>query len=468
MLRFAYETRNDERSSDTLESMRLKFLGAAATVTGSNFFLSSEKTGLMVDFGMFQGKPEEVELNSVKPDMDFTKLSGVILTHAHLDHCGRLPLLARYGFKGPIFMTEATKALAELVLYDCAKIAKEAEGKSILYTDEDVEVILKQVSLVEYDKRFDVGDFTVTLVDAGHILGSASVVVEERATGKSVAFSGDLGNTPEPLLSPTHFVNKAKVAVVESTYGDEIHGPREEIEDFVKIVQKAERDKGTVLIPSFSIERAQELLYIFDQLKKDGRMAYETPVFLDSPMAIKATTIFRDFPVLYSQKLKNQVKTDDPFDFPGLMICDSMEKSKQIKNYEGTKVIVAGSGMMSGGRVVYHALNYLGDPKTQLVFVGYQAEGTLGREILDGKKSVNIWRSQVKIKAEILEIKTMSAHADQEQVLNWLKKIEGLEEVVLIHGEDLARLVLSEKIHQELPDVKVILPIINQEIKIDL
>ena len=448
--------------------MKLKFLGAAKTVTGSNFFLTGVNTGLMVDFGMFQGKPEEVGLNTIKPDIDFGALSAVLLTHAHLDHCGRLPLLAQYGFKGPIFMTEATKALAELVLYDAAKIAKEAEAKSVLYTDEDVAVILKQVSLVEYDKRFDVGDFTVTFLDAGHILGSASIIVEERTTGKSVAFSGDLGNTPEPLLSPTEFVTKANMAVVESTYGDEVHGPREEMEDLAKIINKAETNKGTVLIPSFSIERAQELLFIFDQLKKDGRMDVKTPVFLDSPMAIRATMIFKDFPILYSKKLKDQVKTDDPFDFPGLMICDTMEKSKQIKNYDGVKVIVAGSGMMSGGRVIHHAVNYLGESNTQLVMVGYQAEGTLGREILDGNRRINIWGNWITINAEVLEIKTMSAHADQGQVLLWLKKIDGLEEVALIHGEELPRLVLSEKIHQDLPDVKVVLPVVNQEIDLKL
>ncbi|KKT82875.1 MAG: RNA-metabolising metallo-beta-lactamase, metallo-beta-lactamase family protein [Microgenomates group bacterium GW2011_GWC1_44_9] len=448
--------------------MQLKFLGASQTVTGSCYFLSTNKTGLLVDYGMFQGKPEEMGLNSVKPDIEFHRLSAVVLTHAHLDHCGRLPMLVNFGFKGPVFMTEATKALAELVLFDAAKISKEDNVKAVLYTDEDVMEILKQVVLVEYDKPFSVGDFRITFIDAGHILGSSSIVVEETQSKKKIVFSGDLGNTPEPLLFPTQTVNEADIAVIESTYGDEVHERREEIEDLTEIVKQAERDSGTVLIPSFSLQRSQELLYIFDGLKKSGVIKNDLPVFLDSPMAIRATTIFKDFPELYSKPLKLQAKTDDPFDFPSLVICDTIEKSKQIKNVKGPKVIIAGSGMMSGGRIIHHAINFLGDPKTQLIFVGYQAEGTMGRDILNGRKIFNIWGNTVEVKAQIKEIKTMSSHADQDQLLSWLKKIKGLTKVILVHGEELPRLVLTEKIRQELPEVEeIILPVLHQEIDLD-
>lgn len=446
--------------------MKIKFLGAASMVTGSCYFLTGEATGLMVDFGMFQGKAEDTGLNTSKPSIDFDKLTAVLLTHAHLDHCGRLPLLLRYGFRGPVFMTEATKALAELVLYDSAKIAKEEESKVELYTDEDVEKILKQVQTVEYEKPFNVGEFEITYLDAGHILGSASVLIKEVKTGKLISFSGDLGNTPEPLLDPTHWVTKADVAVVESTYGDEIHEPRDEVEDLAKIVEEAEREKGTVIIPTFSLQRAQEILYIFDQLKKRGRIKEDTPVFLDSPMAIRATEIFRDYPKLYSRKLEEQVKTDDPFDFPSLVLCDTMEKSRQIKNLLGTKIIVAGSGMMNGGRIIHHVISFMGDPKTQLVFVGYQADGTLGRKIKDGLEKVNIWGNEITIKAKIKEIKSMSSHADQGQLLTWLKKMEGLSHVILTHGEELPRLVLSEKIRQEFSGVKIDLPNMQDEVEI--
>ncbi len=416
----------------------------------------------MVDCGMFQGKFEETSWNMQKLDIDFSKLTAVVLTHAHLDHCGRLPTLVKFGFTGPVFMTEATKALVELVLLDAAKIAKEDENKA-LYTEDEVEAILKQVVLVEYDKPFVVGDFNLTMVDAGHILGSASVLVEETSTKKRVAFSGDLGNTPEPLLSPTHWINQAEVAVVESTYGDEIHGIRHEAEILAEIVAEAQKEGGTVLIPSFSVQRSQELLYIFDQLKKQGKISDDLRIFLDSPMAIKATEIFKNFPDLYSKPLQIQVKSDDPFDFPNLVLCDTIEKSRQIKNYLGTKVVIAGSGMMNGGRIVGHALHFLDDPKTQLVFVGFQAEGTMGREIQDGVKSLTIMGNVVTVRAQLKEIKTMSSHADQGQLLAWLKKIDGLKEVFLVHGEELPRLVLTEKVRQDLPGIKVILPTINQE-----
>ncbi|HSV95285.1 MAG TPA: MBL fold metallo-hydrolase [Spirochaetia bacterium] len=446
--------------------MKIKFLGAASMVTGSCYFLTGEKTGVMIDYGMFQGKLEETGLNTIKPDIDFDKLTAVVLTHAHLDHCGRLPLLLKYGFRGPIFMTEATKALTELVLYDSAKIAKEEELKGVLFTDEDVEKIMKQSQLVEYDKPFMVGEFEVTLLDAGHILGSASVLIRDVKSGKLISFSGDLGNTPEPLLEPTHWVKKADVAIVESTYGDEIHESRDEVEELAAIVAEAEAEKGTVIIPSFSLQRSQEILYIFDQLKKQGKMAAETPVFLDSPMAIKATEIFRDFPELYNRKLQTQAKTDDPFDFPSLVLCDTIEKSRQIKNLMGTKIIVAGSGMMTGGRVLHHVISFLGDPKTQLVFVGYQADGTMGRQIKDGADTVNIWGNLITVKARIKEIKTMSSHADQGQILTWLGKMEGLSHVILTHGEELPRLVLAEKVRQEFPGVKIDTPMLHNEIDI--
>lgn len=414
---------------------------------------------------MFQGLKDDDKLNFTKPEIDFEKLNAVVLTHAHLDHCGRLPALLSYGFDGPVFMNEPTRALAELVLMDSARIAME-DGTETLYTEDDVLKFIKKVVIVDYHSPFNIGDFRITLYDAGHIMGSSSILIEELETGKKIVFCGDLGNTPEPLLLPTENIKQADFALLESTYGNEVHGAREESGRLAEIVQEAERIGGTVMIPSFSIERAQELLYVFDQLKKQGDVSSTTPVFLDSPMAIKATEIFKDYPEFFSKKLKLQIKTDDPFDFPGLVICDSAEKSKQIKNYPGVKVIIAGSGMMTGGRIIHHAINYLDDPKNTIVFVGFQAFGTLGRQIKDGEKNVSIWGNHIEVRAKIVEIKSMSSHADQEQLMSWIKKIEGVEKVLIIHGEDIQRLVLKEKIKNELDNVEVVIPNLNTEIEL--
>lgn len=443
--------------------MKLKFLGASGTVTGSCYCLSGENTSIMIDCGMFQGVKEVDELNQKKPAIDIEKLDSVILTHAHLDHCGRLPLLLKYGFKGVVYMNEPTKALAEIVLLDSAKIARE-DSTETLYDEDDVFAFLKKVVLVEYHKPFTVGGFEAIMYDAGHILGSASILFTEIKTDKKVLFSGDLGNSPEPLLMPTETIKEADIVVMESTYGDEKHPIGEESEVIAEIVAEAEHVGGAVLIPSFSIQRAQELLYLFDGLKKEGKVKEETVVFLDSPMALKTTEVYKDYPGLYSSQLKNQVKSDDPFDFPGLILCDSVEKSKQIKNYPGAKVIIAGSGMMTGGRIMHHAINYLSDPKNTLVFVGFQAEGTLGREIKSGKSEVNIWGNAVEIRADVKEIKTMSSHADQDQLWSWFSKVGGIKKVFLTHGEDMARLVFKEiiKNRSEL-SVEVEMPKLDQE-----
>lgn len=446
--------------------MKLKFLGASGTVTGSCYFLQGDKTGVMVDCGMFQGVKEVDELNFAKPNIDFSKLNAIVLTHAHLDHCGRLPLLLKYGFDGVVYMNEPTKALAEIVMLDSAKIARE-DATNTMYEEDDVYRFLKKVVLVDYHVPFEIGDFEVTMYDAGHILGSTSLLFVDKSTGKKLLFSGDLGNSPEPLLMPTEIVKSADFVVMESTYGDEKHPAGEEADIIAEIVAEAERVGGAVLIPSFSIQRAQELLYVFDQLKKDGRVSEETVVFLDSPMALRTTEVYKDFPGLYSQKLKSQAKKDDPFDFPGLMLCDNVEKSKQIKNYPGTKVIIAGSGMMTGGRILHHAANYLPDPKNTLVFVGFQAEGTLGRDIKSGKKEINIWGNNIEVRASIKEIKTMSSHADQDQLKSWLSKIDGVKKVYLTHGEDIARLVLKEIIKNDYGDViDVKMPNLDEEFEL--
>lgn len=445
--------------------MKITFFGAAGMVTGSCYLLKVGRTKVVVDMGMFQGSPAEEARNREMPNIDVSTLNGVIVTHAHLDHCGRLPMLVKRGYGGYFYMTRATKSLLEIVLLDSAKVAKEDEA-DILYEENDVLTLLSRVQIYEYDEEFEIGEMKGCFKDAGHILGSASLVVTEKKTKKILVFSGDLGNTPEPLIHPTETISKAETVVMESTYGNKLHEKRNEKEELAKVISRAEKSGGVVLIPSFSIQRSQDLLYLIDHLKKEKMVREDTPVFLDSPMAIKATEIYKEYPELLSHEVVTQAQTDDPFDFTNLVVCDDMEKSRAIRKVVGVKVIIAGSGMMSGGRILFHALEYLNDEKTELVIVGFQAENTVGRQILDGNKWVTIKDKQVEVRAKVTEITTMSAHADQLQLLNWLKKIKGVRRVILTHGEDLPRLVLAEKIRQETECDRVELPVLNQEIEV--
>ncbi len=319
--------------------------------------------------------------------------------------------------------------------------------------------------IVHYDKPFTVGNFEITYRDAGHILGSASVEIVDKRAGngpRKIAFSGDLGNTPQDLVRPTEPVTEADLVVMESTYGDKTHSE----EDPTKVIQEeinaVEASGGTLLIPAFSLERTQEILHRIDHLKKNKKVIEETAVFLDSPMAIKATEIFKHFGELYNQELADHAKLDDPFDFPSLVLVEKGGESAKIKEIERAKVIIAGSGMMSGGRIMHHAIDFLPLPTTRLLQVGFQALGTLGRQIQDGSKKVKIFDKEVEIKAQIRNVTSMSAHADQPRLLRWLGQIKGVKKVFLTHGEELPRLVLSEKIKNDLGIAEVVLPKMNQ------
>lgn len=448
----------------------IKFLGASGTVTGSNFLLRPEDgKGIIVDMGMFQGTHDIQDLNYHPLEFDVKKhVSAVVVTHAHLDHVGRLPLLAKAGFSGPLYMTEATRVLAELTLLDAAKITAEDEVHPPLYSETDVLRILSQMEIVKYGEVFDAGPYKVTLRDAGHILGSASAEVYDPKDPsiKRIIFSGDLGNTPEDIVRPTELIDKGDVVIMESTYGDRTHAN----EDAFKIIQDEinaiETTGAALLIPSFSLERTQEILHIIDHLKREQRVRAETPVYLDSPMAIRATRVYKQFKSLYGAEMARHASTDDPFDFPGLVMVEHARESKRIATTAGPKVIIAGSGMMNGGRILGHAIRYLPLPSTRLLFVGFQAEETIGRQILEGARDIIIDDKEVKINAHVTKSSGMSAHADQPQLINWLKHIKGVKKVFLVHGEDLQRQTLSQIITSQLGLKDVVLPVINQEEKL--
>lgn len=440
---------------------KLAFLGASGEVTGSNFILTAQDDSqLMVDFGLFQGEKALTDLNYRELQFDPSLLQGAVLTHAHLDHCGRLPLLVYGGFKGKIYMTEPTRELIQVILTDAAKIAEEKIEYTPLYGLEEVEKLLQMVETVKYNEPFEIGPFGINYLDAGHILGSASIEVTDKGDNRTIVFSGDIGNTPEDIINPTEYSDKADFVVMEATYGGKFH-PKENPNDVLQEeINAVENNSGVLLIPAFSLERTQEIMHRIYHLKKDNKIRHDTPVFMDSPMGIRATEIFRVFPEFYNKEL--QQHNDDPFSFEGLAVTSEARDSKEIIKAMEPKVIVAGSGMLSGGRMMQHAINYLPLPTTRILFVGYQAEETLGRQISEGARSVRIKDKQISIKAHV-RTTTMSSHADHPKLLTWLEHIKGVKKVFLVHGDPESRTAFAKGAKERLHIQDIISPL-NGEI----
>ncbi|OGG12673.1 hypothetical protein A3D77_04110 [Candidatus Gottesmanbacteria bacterium RIFCSPHIGHO2_02_FULL_39_11] len=448
--------------------MKIKFLGAAGTVTGSCYQLTSEsEESILIDCGLFQG-PDYIEKYNYAPfESDASSLTGIILTHAHLDHCGRLPILLNKGFKEAVWMTRPTCDLAEISLFDSAKINNKDSGKRALYTKDDVSRLLEHVKTVEYNTVFSAGCFSITFYDAGHILGSASIeIIDESSRGKTrkIIFSGDLGNTPQDLIRPTQLIASGDVVVMESTYGDRAH-PEENPSEIIRSeINTVEKSGGVLLIPAFSIERSQEVLHRIFHLRKEGKINGSTRIYFDSPMAQKATEVFEKYKEYYNPELTSDFKENNPFHFPELITSQNRGDSGNISLFTGPKIIIAGSGMMNGGRILSHALNYLPLSSTRLLFVGYQSDGTLGREILRGQKSIDIEGNSIYIHASISQTQAMSSHADYPKLLSWLRNITGARKVFLTHGEENSRASLSGKIKKDLKISGVVLPTLNQEV----
>jgi metallo-beta-lactamase family protein len=443
----------------------ISFLGAAGEVTGSSYIVTgADGTKIMVDFGMFQGSDEISALNYKKLSFNSSEIIGVFLTHAHLDHCGRLPLLAFSGFSGKIYMTAPSRALVEVILTDAAKVAKMDMKHAPLYSQEEVDKVLEMIEVVGYDNAFSLENYEVTFRDAGHILGSASLEILDKTDAKRAVFSGDLGNFPEDIVKSTKFIESADYVIMESTYGDSAHPQEDVSQTLQEEINEVEKHGGVLLIPAFSIERTQELLHRINHLKKDGKVSLDTPVFLDSPMGIHATVIFKAFKGFYNEELHTHI--DDPFSFEGLVITEDARDSKEIIKAMDPKVIIAGSGMLSGGRMLHHAINYLPLSTTRLLFVGYQSEETNGRKILEGAKSVLINDTTVKVKAHLREIKSMSSHADQPKLLEWLGHIKGVQKVFLIHGDTSQRNTFRQVVKDQLQISEIFLPQNGQEIEL--
>lgn len=446
--------------------MKIQFLGASGTVTGSCYFLTSQAgKSIFIDCGIFQGSLELENRNYNRFQCDVASAQGMVLTHAHMDHCGRIPRLFDQGFERPIYMTDPTRDIAEITLFDSAKINTFEKGKTGLYTKDDVERVIRYFRSAEYHKPFSIGDFAIIMYDAGHILGSTSLEIVDRSasTGiKKIVFSGDIGNYPQDLIKKTEFLESADAVVMESTYGCKTH-PNENATDLLQSeINEIEKVGGTLLIPAFSIERSQEIVHHIFHLKIDGKIKDETPIFLDGPMSQKVTEVFKLYPDLYNSEFKNDFATRNPFFYPNLGIIESKEDSFKIDEVVGPKVIIAGSGMMNGGRILYHAAKYLIHPGNRLFIVGYQAEETLGRQILDGEREVEIDGQHITIRAHVGSTEVMSSHADQPRLLEWLKHIQGVNKVFLTHGEDDSRQKLAEQIKGQIGISDVTLPKMNE------
>ena len=442
--------------------MKVSFHGAARTVTGSCFLVEAAGSKFLIDCGMFQGSPEISERNELPFPFSPAELDFVILTHAHIDHCGLLPRLHKEGFQGKIHCHDATKALCEVTLLDSAHIQ---EGKSRwlqskgrrrglrprppLYTTYDAQRCMEDFQGHEYGESFSPKNenIKVTLFDAGHILGSATISLEIEEEGKKLTtvFSGDVGNALAPIIGDPQSPARADYVIVESTYGGRQHGPPAKRRDELKkAVLGTVKRGGRLIIPSFAIGRTQELLYLLNSLVESGEVP-RIPIFLDSPMAVKATSVFARHDECYDKEAKAHLAEGDLiFDFPGLQLIESREDSRALNHLRGPLVVISASGMCTAGRIQHHLKHHLWRSDTTVLFVGYQAAGTLGRRLLDGAKTVQIFGDRIRVRARIEDLGSFSAHADHDGVIAWLDKIDGVSKVFLVHGEEEALFALED------------------------
>ena len=429
--------------------MQLTFYGGCGEATGSNYVLESNGIKIMVDCGLHQGGHYAESENFQPFAYDAKEITAVFITHSHLDHIGRLPSLVKAGFNGTIYSTGATKDFAELMLIDSEHLlASEAlrEKKPALYSEEDVLKVMELWKGLNYHQPVAVAGFNIELYDAGHILGSA--IIHVKAEGKTVVFSGDLGNVPALIIKPTEKVASADYCLIESTYGDRIH---ENVDGRKEMLAQAVRETveagGVLMIPTFAMERTQELLYHLHQLFQDNEIPH-VPVFIDSPLAIKLTAVYKKHESYFNKEIQDIVKSgDDILNFPGLHLTLTTEQSKEINDVPPPKIIIAGSGMSNGGRILHHEQRYLPGVNNEIIFVGYQAVGSMGRQLLEGASQVNIFGEPVAVNCRRINIPGYSAHADQPHLLEWLSSMKGsLKKVFVMQGEQASSEVLAHKI----------------------
>lgn len=448
--------------------MRLTFLGATGTVTGSKYLLSANGKNFLVDCGLFQGY-KELRLRNWNPLPISPKLiDAVILTHAHIDHSGYLPMLVKNGFTGKIYCSPATFDLCNILLPDSGYLQEE-EAKFInlqgyskhkpalpLYTKEDAENSLKQFYPVDFGKSYKLAEeLTFELHHAGHILGASFVSIYHEDL--KLLFSGDLGRPHDPIMKTPAIMQEADYLILESTYGNRMHDRTNPMEELSEIINKTIKESGSILIPAFAVGRAQLLLYYMHQLKQENKIP-SIPVFLDSPMAVSATELFCQYANEHRLSRAHAIAVCQ-----NVIYTQTFEESQAIYQHKGPKIIISASGMASGGRVLQHLQTLLPDSKNSIIFAGFQAGGTRGDRLVRGEKTIKIYGEMIPVNASIYSLGNLSAHADSIEILEWLKGfIHSPRKVFLVHGEVQAAEALKNKIEKEL-GWECIIPVYKQE-----
>ncbi|MCF7974101.1 MAG: MBL fold metallo-hydrolase [Phycisphaerae bacterium] len=435
--------------------MTLRFLGAAQNVTGSRYLLEANGCKILVDCGLYQER--DFQSRNWEPFVvPADQIDAVFLTHAHLDHCGLLPKLVKEGYSGPIYCTEATAEIAKIIIMDAGKLQEEdaeykqkrhkKEGRegpfppAALYTIEDAIACFPLFHPLPYKKTVTIREgIDAKLYEAGHVLGSSliKITVNHVAEARSVLFTGDMGRPNKPILRDPSIVHETDYILVESTYGDRVHHGTEDVKrQMAEVINRTMNRGGTLIVPSFALERSQEVLYHVNELLMEGAIA-PMKVFLDSPMATSITKVFARHPELYDQDMiQHMNERHSPFTFPGLQLVETKQQSQAISESHGPTMIIAGSGMCTGGRVKHHLVTHITRREDTVMFVGYQAASTLGRYIVEGQKDVRILGEDYRVQAEIVQVHGFSAHADKTEILQWLRGLEKApKKVFVVHGE---------------------------------
>ena len=447
--------------------MKIQFFGAAQTVTGSQHLLTINDKKILLDCGLFQGRRKDTYEKNRTFKFDPKEIDAMILSHAHIDHSGNTPHLVKDGFNGPIYTTSATKDLCKIMLEDSAHLQKrdiewlnKRKKKHIpeepLYSIEDVEDTINNFVPVEYNTATEIFPGIVAYFqDAGHILGSAGILLEIEEEGKKFrfGFSGDIGRPEMPIIRNPDLFRDLDILIMESTYGNRLHTHTDEVEEEVaKVVKEVFDRRGKIIIPSFAVGRTQLLVYVLHKLFDQNRIP-EIPIYVDSPLAVKATKVFEEHPECYDRET-NRIfleSGEDPFGFKRLKYITTVDQSKELNEIKDPMIIISASGMAEGGRILHHLANNIGNPKNLILFVGYAAQHTLARKIMDGMEKVNILGDEYSVKSKIRTMDYFSAHADQKELLDYLhlNPTNRLKNIFLVHGEEEQALPLREKILQK-------------------